>query len=169
MSFSDEHGTRGARQPGGVVMKWFNASVVRRVRRAGAKATGSATDHPAKKVMGMNVLVLTTVGRRSGQERATPVGWFDGGDGSWIIVASAAGAAANPAWYHNLAAHPDRLTIETGAETVRVTARELHGDERRDAWATVVAESPRFAEYETRTDRTIPVIRLTRRSDDETA
>lgn len=55
-----------------------------------------------------DLLALTTDGRKTGQERSAPVGGFPGGNGSWIVVASAAGAGANPAWYLNLAAHPDR-------------------------------------------------------------
>jgi deazaflavin-dependent oxidoreductase (nitroreductase family) len=64
------------------------------------------------KFLGMDLLFLTTVGRKSGQERVTPVAWFPQGDGTWLIVASAAGSAQNPAWYRNIAAHPDRLQIE---------------------------------------------------------
>ena len=62
--------------------------------------------------LGFNALVLTTVGRKSGLQRQTPVGWFPGHDDSRLIVASAAGAARNPAWYYNLAAHPDQVWIE---------------------------------------------------------
>src|SRR6266498_2498821 len=78
-------------------------------------------------VMGMNALVLTTIGRKSGVERQTPVGRFPGQDGSWLIVASAAGAAGHPAWYYNLAAHPDQVWIEMAGRKVAVTAEQLHG------------------------------------------
>jgi deazaflavin-dependent oxidoreductase (nitroreductase family) len=62
--------------------------------------------------LGFDALVLTTIGRKSGRERQTPVGWFPGKDDGWLIVASAAGAARNPAWFHNLAAHPDKVWME---------------------------------------------------------
>ena len=62
--------------------------------------------------LGFDALVLTTIGRTSGLERPTPVGWFLGQDDSRLIVASAIGAARNPAWYDNLAAHPDQVWIE---------------------------------------------------------
>jgi deazaflavin-dependent oxidoreductase (nitroreductase family) len=114
--------------------------------------------------MGMNALVLTTIGRKSGVERATPVGWFPGEDGSWLIVASAAGAPRNPAWYHNIAAHPDKVRIELAGRTVAVTAEQLHGPERERAWRQITAVAPRFAQYEQKTDRELPIIRLVRRS-----
>lgn len=114
--------------------------------------------------MSMNALVLTTIGRKSGVERATPVGWFPGEDGSWLIAASAAGAAKNPAWYHNIAAHPDKVRIELAGRTVAVTAEQLHGSEREQAWRQITAAAPRFAQYEEKTDRELPIIRLVRRS-----
>ena len=97
--------------------------------------------------MGFNALILTTIGARTGAERTNPVGWFPGPDGSWLIVASAAGAARNPAWYHNIAAHPDKVKIEVDGLTVPVTAEQLHGAERDQAWQQVTAAAPRFAQY----------------------
>jgi deazaflavin-dependent oxidoreductase (nitroreductase family) len=150
MSFTGSDGTRGARQPQGKVALWLNKQMMRRVRRTG-------------RAMGFNALVLTTVGRKTGAERSSPVGWFPGPDGTWLIVASANGAARNPAWYHNLAAHPDRARIETAGQSAAVTAEELHGTERDDAWRQIVTAAPRFGKYEQQTDRVIPIIRLTRR------
>lgn len=150
MSFTTRAGTRGARQPSGRVLVWFNKLAARKVRRSG-------------KVMNFNALVLTTVGAKSGLERTTPLGWFPGSDGSWLIVASAAGAAKNPAWYHNLAAHPDKVQAEVGGKKLAVTADQLHGDEREEAWQQIIAAAPRFAEYQVKTDRELPIIRLTPR------
>ena len=84
MSFDTPNGTRGSRQPSGPLFRWLNNWASRRLRRKGGK------------MMGFNALVLTTVGRKSGIERTNPVGWFPGTDSSWLIVASAAGAARNP-------------------------------------------------------------------------
>lgn len=151
MSFDASAGTRGARQPGSAV-RWLNKWMMSRIRRKGGK------------VMGMNALVLTTIGAKSGAERTTPVGWFPGQDGSWLIVASAAGAARNPAWYHNIAAHPDKVQIETADRKVAVVADQLHGAEREEAWGRITAAAPRFAEYQRKTDRELPVIRLVPRS-----
>jgi deazaflavin-dependent oxidoreductase (nitroreductase family) len=113
--------------------------------------------------LGFNALILTTIGRRSGLERTTGVGWFPGKDGSWLIVASAAGAARNPAWYHNIAAHPDQVQIETAGRKVAVVAEQLHGPERDEAWRQMTTAAPRFAKYQQKTDRVLPIIRLTPR------
>jgi deazaflavin-dependent oxidoreductase (nitroreductase family) len=143
-------GTRGRRQSGSGA-RWLKGWTINRVRRKG-------------RMMGMNALVLTTIGRKSGIERQTPVGWFPGQNGNWLIVASAAGAARNPAWYHNLAARPDRVWIETAGRKVAVTAEQLHGSERDEAWQQITAAAPRFAAYQKATDRELPIIRLTPRS-----
>lgn len=88
MSFTSRNGTRGARQPrNGALTRWFTKRTINRIERNGGK------------FMGMNVLVLTTVGKRTGMERQAPLGRFPGPAGTWFIVASAAGAAKNPAWY----------------------------------------------------------------------
>jgi deazaflavin-dependent oxidoreductase (nitroreductase family) len=108
----------------------------------------------------MDLLFLTTVGRKSGQERVTPVAWFPQGDGTWLIVASAAGSAQNPAWYRNIAAHPDRLQIELRDQTILVTAEQLSGPAREQAWQQIVAAQPRYAKYQQNTDHELPVIRL---------
>jgi deazaflavin-dependent oxidoreductase (nitroreductase family) len=82
---------------------------------------------------------------------------------TWLIAASKAGADDNPAWYHNLLAHPD-VTIETPDDgEVAVTARDLGGDERDAGWARFTAASPGFSQYEERTPRTIPVLELRKR------
>jgi deazaflavin-dependent oxidoreductase (nitroreductase family) len=156
MSFDTRNGTRGARQPrAGRLMRWFNQRAANRIRSTGGKGG---------KFMGFDALVLTTVGAKSGVERTTPVGWFPGEDGSWLIVASAAGAPKNPAWYYNLAAHPDQVQVELSGQKFPVTAEQLHGAERDKAWQQITAASPRFAQYQEQTDRELPVIRLVRRS-----
>lgn len=100
MSFDTPAGTRGARQPSGPFFRWMNNVMSRRLRRKGGQ------------MMGFNALILTTTGARSGVRRTNPVGWFPGQDGSWLIVASAAGAARNPEWYYNIAAHPGDVQVE---------------------------------------------------------
>jgi deazaflavin-dependent oxidoreductase (nitroreductase family) len=150
MGFDTPDGTRGARQPrAGLMLRWANKMAARRIRRTG-KMMG----------LGFNALVLTTIGRKSGLPRTTPVGWFPGPDGSWLIVASAAGAARNPAWYHNLAANPGQVEIEVKGRSIPVTAEQLHGADRAKAWQEITTASPRFADYQRKTDRELPVIRL---------
>jgi deazaflavin-dependent oxidoreductase (nitroreductase family) len=157
MSFDTKAGTRGARKPPGLALRTVNKLVASRLRRKGGQ------------INGFNGLVLTTIGRKTGAERTNPVGWFPGKDGSWLIVASANGAVANPAWYYNIAAHPDQVQIEVDGRTVAVAAEQLHGAERAEAWQQIAASAPRFAGYQQKTDRELPVIRLVPRSGPETS
>ena len=151
-SFDATNGTRGARQPGGALMAWFNKRMAKRIRGGGGKA------------LGLDPLLLITLGAKSGQTRETPVARFAGPDGSWYVVASANGAARNPAWYYNVAAHPDQIRIVIDGVETPVMAQQLHGDDRAEAWKAITQAQARFAKYETKTDRDIPVIQLTPRS-----
>jgi deazaflavin-dependent oxidoreductase (nitroreductase family) len=114
------------------------------------------------KFQGMDLLYLTTVGAKSGQKRQSTVGRFEDGEDAWLVVASAGGAAQNPAWYHNIAAHPDQVWIEFGGRQLRVNPIQLSGDAREHAWQRITQRQPRYAGYQTKTDRAIPVIRLAR-------
>jgi deazaflavin-dependent oxidoreductase (nitroreductase family) len=149
MSFDTPAGTRGGWQPGtgGPIFRWWTKRAISRIRRRG-------------KLMGLDALVLTTIGRNSGAERTTPVGRFPGKDGSWLIVAAANGGARNPAWYYNIAAHPDEVQVEMPRRKVPVVAEQLHGPERDEAWRQITAAAPRFAKYQQKTDRELPIIRL---------
>ncbi|HET6482288.1 MAG TPA: nitroreductase/quinone reductase family protein [Actinoplanes sp.] len=154
MAFETRRGTQGARQPGGRLLAFANRMTMRRIRSGKTKLGGGAQG-----------LVLTTVGRKTGVERQTPLQFFpDDRPDSWLIVASAQGAAGNPAWYYNVGAHPDQVRIELGARTVDVTAEQLTGAERAAAWARISGSSPRFAQHQKKTDRELPVIRLTPRA-----
>lgn len=145
-------GTRGKSMPGASspIAKWVNNMMIRRARRS-----------TSGRSMGMNTLVLTTTGAKSGQRRETLLGWFPDGEDAWLIAASFGGSAKNPAWYHNIAAHPDQVEIEVGGRKVKVTPVQLSGAERDAAWQRITKAQPRYAGYETKTDREIPVIRLT--------
>ncbi|MEO9328709.1 nitroreductase/quinone reductase family protein [Gordonia aurantiaca] len=149
MSFTTSVGTRGGRVPRGPVMQLVNKAVTPIIRRRG-------------RLGGQHALILHTIGAKSGKERVVPVDWFPGPGGTWLIVASANGAAHNPAWFHNIKAHPDRVWIEVDGETVDVRAEQLLGDERAEAWKQIGA-IPQFDAYQQKTDREIPIIRLTRR------
>lgn len=145
-------GIRGPKPPSFAVpvMKFMNDLMIWRFRRS---SSGRA--------MGLDCLVLTTVGAKTGQKRQSLLGSFPDGDGAWLVVASAGGTIANPAWYHNLAAHPGQAQVEVGGKTVSVTATQLVGPERDAAWQRITAAQPRYASYEKKTDRLIPIIRLT--------
>jgi deazaflavin-dependent oxidoreductase (nitroreductase family) len=110
---------------------------------------------------GADMILVHHIGARSGTERVTPLVHFPQGDDRTVIIASKAGAPTNPDWYHNLKAHP-RVEVEVGTERYAVEVAEVVGDERSTIWEGVKAASPGFAEYERKTDRTIPVLVLTR-------
>jgi deazaflavin-dependent oxidoreductase (nitroreductase family) len=107
------------------------------------------------------MLLLHTIGARSGKEHVVPMRALPVGD-SLYVFASAHGSARNPDWYHNLVAHPE-ITIEKGTETIPVRATEVRGEERDAIFARQAARFPVFADYQRRLERTIPVIRLDRR------
>ena len=132
----------------------FNQSIIDEFR-ANAGVVGGPFD-------GAPLLLLHAVGRKSGEERVTPVVYQKASDG-WAIFASKAGAPTHPDWYYNVVARPD-VAIEVGTETIPVRAREITGDERTPIWEKQKAQMPGFAEYEEKAgDRMIPVILLERR------
>jgi len=142
-------GTRGALNPPHVAKRLLTPLMVRIHRRGGDQFHG------------LDLLYLTTVGARSGKQRTNPVGRFDDGQGGWIIVASANGAAQHPGWYHNLVAHPDQVWVEFGGTRQHVSVEQLAGEERQEAWERVVTRAPSFKAYLDKTDRQLPVLRLT--------
>ena len=157
MARNQQETTRSRRQPGtpGPLSRWIqhkaNARTNRKIRR------GRGT------VMGMELLILHTVGRRSGQPRETPVAWFADGDDAWLVVASG-GGSRHPDWHANLMAHPDRVSIELpGRDPMPVTPHPLGGVEREQAWERIAAAQPRIAKYQSKSGREYPVIRLTAR------
>lgn len=109
---------------------------------------------------GRPLLLLTTTGAKSGQERTTPTMYLRDGD-RLLIFASKRGAPTNPAWYYNLVAHP-KVTVEVGNETFEATATVLKGEERDRFYAKQVELYPQFGEYQEKTTRKIPVVALER-------
>ena len=107
---------------------------------------------------GRTLLLLHTTGARSGQPRVNPL-VYQAVEGGYAVFASKAGAPNNPHWYHNLLAHP-RATIEVGTDTIDVTARVAESAERDEIWTRQKQLFPNFADYEQKTDRTIPVVIL---------
>ena len=128
----------------------FNAQVIEEFRANHGEVGGMFAGKP--------LLLLHHVGARSGTARIAPLVYLPDGD-RYIIFASKAGAAENPAWYHNLLAHPD-TQVEVGTATVPVRAVEVTGPERDRIYAAQVAVQPQFGEYAQKTSRRIPVIAL---------
>lgn len=108
---------------------------------------------------GAPVLLLHTVGARTGRERVTPLMYQDLGSGAFAVFASKGGAPSHPDWYHNLVAHPD-VTVEVGTEVHSRRARTATGVERRRIWARQKVDLPGIDDVQARTDRTIPVVVL---------
>jgi len=108
---------------------------------------------------GAPLLLLHTVGAKSGQPRVNPMMYQDIGGNNVAVFASKAGAPTNPDWYHNLLANP-RVSAEIGTGTVEAVARVAEGDERERIWAAQKRAYPGFADYETKTTRQIPVVIL---------
>jgi deazaflavin-dependent oxidoreductase (nitroreductase family) len=107
---------------------------------------------------GAPLLLLHTVGARTGQPRVNPMMYQPVPDG-YAVFASKGGAPANPDWYYNLLAHP-RVTAEIGTGTAEFRARVAEGEERERIWAAQKAAYPGFADYERKTARQIPVVVL---------
>jgi deazaflavin-dependent oxidoreductase (nitroreductase family) len=109
----------------------------------------------------MQLLLLTTIGARTGQRRAVPLTYVPDGD-RYVVTAGNAGRDAHPAWYHNLAASPD-ITVEVGTEVFEATATIVTDPEREALYARFAAAYPQAAGYQAQTTRQIPVVIITRR------
>ena len=109
---------------------------------------------------GRTLLLLHTIGAKSGLERINPVAYITDGD-QLVIIASKGGAPTNPHWYHNLVAHPS-ASVEVGTEKFEVQASVTAEPERTRLYNKMVEMMPGFAEYQRKTKRTIPVIVLRR-------
>jgi F420H(2)-dependent quinone reductase len=111
---------------------------------------------------GLPVLIVTTKGHKSGKVRKFPLMRVEHG-GEYALVASKGGAPENPSWYYNLKTDPDAV-IQDGAKPFDARVRQVFGDERAAWWDRAVAAYPPYAEYQTKTDREIPVFVASRRS-----
>lgn len=136
-------------------MSDWNAGIIKEFHAKAGKGVGPFGDR---------LLLLMTVGARTGKEHITPLMYHRDGD-EYVIVASKAGAPDHPAWYWNLKANPmAKVEVGTadGTETFEVRAREVTGEERDRIYAERVAIAPGFGEYEQKTSRKIPVLLLER-------
>ena len=118
---------------------------------------GQVTQGPLK---GSNLLLMTSIGARSGEPRITPLGYSRDGE-RWVVVGSNSGSDRDPAWLANIRLDPN-VTVEVGMEQFPARAVIATGDERDRLWASHVAAIPAFGRYEQMTDRTIPVVTLER-------
>ena len=106
----------------------------------------------------MPCILLRTVGRRSGKPHTVCLSYLPDGD-SMVVVGSFGGADRHPAWYHNVLANPE-VTVQNRGRVFTATAETLTGAEREAVWEARIAGAPRYARYQERTDREIPLVRL---------
>jgi len=136
-------------------MSDWNTAIIEEFRANGGKVGGNFDGAP--------LLLLTTTGAKSGQERVAPVMYFDDSEHDRLLVfASKMGADTHPDWYHNLVKNPT-VTLEVGADKYTATAAILPEDERAIYYAEQATRYPGFKEYEEKTDRVIPVVAFTKR------
>jgi deazaflavin-dependent oxidoreductase (nitroreductase family) len=144
-------GTRGIPFPA-FLARLGNRFQVRRFRGGGLRTQA-----------GLPLLLLETTGARSGKPRHAAIGYLQEGPGSWLIIASLAGAARQPAWLYNLAKQPAATIEFNDGSRIPVLADSLEGRALEEAWARIEADAPSYADYRSKTDREIPVLRLTQR------
>lgn len=131
----------------------FNQALIAEFRANGGRVGGQFANTP--------LLLLNTIGAKSGQPRTSPLAYIEDGD-RIVIIASKGGAPSNPDWYYNLLANP-LVTIELGSERFQARAMALtEGHERDRIYAKMAARNPGFAAYELNTTRKIPVVLLER-------
>ena len=121
------------------------------------EATGGAE---ANDIMGKPIIVLTSVGAKSGQLRKTPLMRVEH-QGEYLVVGSLGGAPKHPVWVHNIRKQ-SHVELQDGTETYDYEARELAGEEREIWWKRAVDAFPNYAEYQRKTERVIPIFLLTR-------
>jgi deazaflavin-dependent oxidoreductase (nitroreductase family) len=134
-------GSRGLRFPR-VLARFGNRFMLWQFGRGGARTGG-----------GIDTLMLETV----------VLGYLPEGDDAWLVIAALAGAARHPAWFHNLASHPDAAIQFADGSRFHVRAETLEDDDLDAAWQRIAQDAPEFVGYRSKTDREIPVVRLRRR------
>jgi deazaflavin-dependent oxidoreductase (nitroreductase family) len=130
----------------------YNADVITDFRSSGGKPGGRFEGRP--------ILLLTTIGAKSGQQRTNPLMYLQDGD-RCVVFASKGGGPTNPDWYHNIVANP-KVTLEVGSEKFEAKATIASGEERNALFARQVSKQPVFGEYEQKAPRTIPVVVFSR-------
>lgn len=111
---------------------------------------------------GTTILLLTTVGRKSGEKRTTPLIHVTD-DGRWVVIASKGGWPHDPIWFKNIEASPDDIEIQVKDEVIPVTAAVAEGEERERLWKAMTEVWPDYDGYQEKTDRKIPVVVFSRR------
>jgi deazaflavin-dependent oxidoreductase (nitroreductase family) len=153
-------GTYGAKQPEGP--KWLSGLVERMSTNMIHTYQRTGGKNWMLTMFKLPVVLLTTKGARTGVERTVAINGFPDGEDAWLVIASHAGSARHPAWFKNMVQHPDHVFFQVGDRTIKVRARTLDGHERDESFARIAKNRKQYAGYVKKTDRQIPVIRLTR-------
>ena len=140
--------------------KWMIDHANQYVSSGGKEGHMYKVTPPGYSEMTVPSLLLTTTGRKSGEKFTFPLFYGETGN-SYIIVASKGGAPEHPGWYRNLLAHPE-VEVQVGTKKLKAKARTATGEERARLWKKVVAAGPFFSDYQKKTTREIPVVRLKR-------
>ena len=130
-------------------IKWMARVNTFMYRRRGGEGLGGTFQK-------IPVALLTTTGRKSGQPRVSPLYFLRDGD-RVVVAASKAGGEKNPMWYLNLKANP-KVSVQIKKEVLKLTARDATDDEREKYWPQLVDMYPTYDDYQSWTDRTIPVV-----------
>lgn len=133
-------------------MNDWNTKIIEEFRENDGKVGGQFEGAP--------LLLLHSMGAKSGEERVNPMMFQRLSDNSIAVFASKGGAPSNPDWYYNVVANPN-ASVEIGSETKSVVAHVADDAEREPIWTKQKADYPGFADYESKTDRKIPVVVLT--------
>ena len=132
-------------------MKFFMTIGTALYKTSGGKIGG--------RISGLEVLLLTTRGRKTGKQRTTPLGYFKDQEGSYVIIGSNAGFDTHPAWFHNLK-HQPHVTIQVKDKQLEVDAELAGPNKRNQLWARLVELAPFYDNYTKKTSREIPVVIL---------
>jgi F420H(2)-dependent quinone reductase len=133
----------------GVLIKWMS-----RINTAAYKVSGGRVGGTF--LQGAPVALLTTIGRKTGQPRVSPLLFLRDGD-RIVLVASQGGRANNPMWYLNLKANP-QVTVQVKKDVLKLTARDATDAERAQYWPQLVSMYSSFDDYQSWTDRVIPIV-----------
>ena len=152
-------GTYGTKMPGGKFLARLFEPLAKRSINSYRKTGGK---NRMATMMRFPIVLLTTKGAKSGAERTVTLGGFADGDEAWLVVASKGGSATHPAWFNNMVEHPDDIWLEVGTRKMKVRGDSLSGTKRQEALARIAAISAQYGNYPTKTDREIPIVRLTR-------
>jgi deazaflavin-dependent oxidoreductase (nitroreductase family) len=156
------NGTYGTKMPG---EKWLQKLFKPMAKRGIAAYRRTGGKNRMSTMMGFPVVLLTTKGARSGQERTVSLGGFSDGEDAWLVCATDGGSASHPAWFTNMVEHPDEIWLEVGNRKMKVRGESLIGSEREEHLARIATISARYGQYQKKTDREIPIVRLTRVSE----